>query len=356
MFTYAVMILKLVLIMQIIFLHSCFISDPIVFFITLFGPIFLVFAFNFVIFLLGVRVVVTQSRKKKISVKSAIKTMITIVGLMVIFGLTWLFGALTVRETSTVAQYLFVIFNGFQGFLFFVFICVIGKDGREFWTYVITSSLRRKSKKSFTSSTQSPREKAGFTYQNPTFTEQLLTGSNFTKSEELSHLHNKTETEMNTITPNQESTSDNILIKGSLPKTLSLEEIGTGMESEMEMESELDIERSVMMVNEDAANMMQGGKNGKMKTNVMQSEGTGEAQMDVMGGEMYRDMQANVMQDGVSGHDTDPANIMGGEVNQRDTRASVGQKEVNVFEQKLKEFEELKFAPSSEKRNENITG
>ena len=345
--------LKLVLIMQIIFLHSCFISDPIVFFVTLFGPIFLVFGFNVIIFCLGVRVVVTQSRKKKISVKSTIKTMITIVGLMVIFGLTWLFGALTVREASTVAQYLFVIFNGFQGFLFFVFICLIGKDGREFWTYVITSSLRRKSKKSFTSSTLSPREKTGFTYQNPTFTEQLLTRSNFTKSEELSHLHNKTETEMNTITPNQESTSDNILIKGSLPKTLGLEEIGTGMESEMEME---DIERSVMMANEDAANIMQGGENGNMKTNVTHNDETGEAQSDVMGVEMYRDMQANVMQDRVSGHDTDPANIMEGEVNQHDTRASVGQKEVNVFEQKLKEFEELKFAPSSEKENVNFTG
>ena len=233
---------------------------------------------------------------------------------------------------------------------------MIGKDGREFWTYVITSSLRRKSKKSFTSSTQSPREKAGFTYQNPTFTEQLLTGSNFTKSEELSHLHNKTETEMNTITPNQESTSDNILIKGSLPKTLGLEEIGTGMESEMEMESELDIERSVMMANEDAANMMQGGENRNMKTNVTHSEGTGEAQRDVMGGEMQRDMEANVMQDRVSGHDMDPANISEGEVNQHDTEASVGQNEVNIFEQKLKEFEELQFTPLCEKGNENSTG
>ena len=93
-----------------------------------------------------------------------------------------------------------------------------------------------------------------------------------------------------------------------------------------------------------------------MKTNVTHNDETGEAQSDVMGVEMYRDMQANVMQDRVSGHDTDPANIMEGEVNQHDTRASVGQKEVNVFEQKLKEFEELKFAPSSEKENVNFTG
>ena len=61
-----------------------------------------------------------------------------------------------------------------------------------------------------------------------------------------------------------------------------------------------------------------------------------------MGDEMHRDLQ-------VSGHDTDPANILECDGNQHDTAAGVGQKEVNVFEQKLKEFEELKFEPSSEK-------
>ena len=325
------------------------------FFVTLFGPIFLVFAFNFVIFLLGVRVVVTQSRKKKISVKSAIKTMITIVGLMVIFGLTWLFGALTVRGASIVAQYLFVIFNGFQGFFFFVSICLIGKDGRKFCTYLLTMSLRSKNKKSSTLGTNNLQEKAGIT--SPRYT--VLTGSNFNKRQDLKldgHLHNKTEIKMNTIIPIQVATSDNILIKGSLPKTLGLEEIGTGMKSEMEMESELEIERSVMMANEDAANMMQGGENRNMKTNVTHSEGTGEAQRDVMGDEMQRDMEANVMQDRVSGHDMDPANISEGEVNQHDTEASVGQNEVNIFEQKLKEFEELQFTPLCEKGNENSTG
>ena len=317
----------------IFFLHSCFISDPIVFFVTLFGPIFVVFAFNFVIFILGVRVLVTQSRKKKISVKSAIKTMISIVGLMVIFGLTWLFGALTVREASTAFQYLFVIFNGFQGFFFFVVICLIGKDGREFWSYVITNSLRRKSKKSFTSSTSNPREKA---YHNPIYTtEQLLTGSNLNKSEELkldSPLQEKTEYEMDTIIPNQQATSDKIYIKGSLPETLGLEEFGTGMESEMDMESELG-NVMIAIANEDAvieANIMQGGMNGGIKTDVTHSELNGDEQTDVMYSEVNRDIQANVLQDRVNENNA-----------------------VNVFEQ---EFEELNFTPSSVKGNENSIG
>ena len=276
--------------------------------------------------------------------------MISIVGLMVTFGLTWLFGALTVREASTVFQYLFVIFNGFQGFVFFVVICLIGKDGREFWTYVITSSLCRKSKKFSTSGTSNLREKAGFTYHNPRYTaEQLLTGSNFNKREELkfnSQLREKTEIKMDTIIPNQEATSGKIYIKGSLPETLGLEEIGTGMESEIDMESQLDIERNVMMANEDEANLLQGEVNGDIKIN-------GNIETDVMGGEMNRDMQASVMQDRVNGHDTDPTNVMGYGITQHDTIASFAQNEVNVFEQKLKEFEELQFAPLGEKRSEN---
>ena len=57
--------------------------------------------------------------------------MISIVSLVMMLGLTWLFGALTVRESSIVFQYLFIIFNGFQGFFIFVFVCIGGKDARE---------------------------------------------------------------------------------------------------------------------------------------------------------------------------------------------------------------------------------
>ena len=44
---------------------------------------------------------------------------------MVLFGLTWLFWAMTVREASIVFQYLFVISNALQGFFFFVFIIYV---------------------------------------------------------------------------------------------------------------------------------------------------------------------------------------------------------------------------------------
>ena len=161
------------------------------FFVTFLAPIFALILFNIVIFILSVRVLVTHTIKKKKSAKATIKTMISIVGIMVMFGLTWLFGALTVREASTAFQYLFVIFNGFQGFFFFIFNCLISKDGREFWTYVIISccGLRNCTKYSSLSSklgTSHPKRRTGSTplgASNPNYRSRCMSGSGFSSSE-----------------------------------------------------------------------------------------------------------------------------------------------------------------------------
>ena len=173
------------------FLHSCFISDTIVFFVTFLAPIFALLLFNVVMFILAVRVLVIHSMKKKKSVKSTIKTMISIVGIMVMFGLTWLFGALTVREASTAFQYLFVIFNGFQGFFFFIFNCLISKDGREFWTNAIVSccGLRyctRYSSLSSKLSSSHGKRRTGSTslgVSNPNYRSRCMSASGFSSSE-----------------------------------------------------------------------------------------------------------------------------------------------------------------------------
>ena len=67
----------------------------------------------------------------------------SIAGVMFLFGLTWLFGALTVTgfgdpRTSTAFQVLFVILNALQGFFIFLFFCVFNKDARELWLVMIT--------------------------------------------------------------------------------------------------------------------------------------------------------------------------------------------------------------------------
>jgi hypothetical protein len=52
---------------------------------------------------------------------------------MVILGLTWSFGALTIGDTRVVFQYLFVIFNSAQGFFIFLVHCLGNPEARRAW-------------------------------------------------------------------------------------------------------------------------------------------------------------------------------------------------------------------------------
>ena len=109
-------------------------------------------------FILGVRVLIKSTRQKAIqgnnrkNVRNTIKLVAGICGLMTLFGLSWIFGVLTINTASKAFQYLFVILNAFQGFYFFVFICLLGKDGRNFWIELFRLRSFKKSllKSSFT--------------------------------------------------------------------------------------------------------------------------------------------------------------------------------------------------------------
>jgi len=134
---------------------SCFISNAALFFGTFLGPIFVILIFNVVIFVMVIRVLVKHSRKKigrtnqQLDRKTAIKILISIVGVSSLFGLTWLFGALTVTGfadpmSSTTFQVFFVILNAFQGFFIFLFFCVFSSDARESWLKVFSGGYKLK--------------------------------------------------------------------------------------------------------------------------------------------------------------------------------------------------------------------
>ena len=103
-----------------------------------------VMIFNIVMVVLAFRLVVQQNRKKffqggeKYRVKLTIKSIVSLVWLIVLFGVCWLFGLMTIREASKVFQYLFVLCNAFQGFYFFLFVCLNQKEARDFWAYMLT--------------------------------------------------------------------------------------------------------------------------------------------------------------------------------------------------------------------------
>ena len=119
---------------------SCFIGEIGVFFGAFLGPIFAILLFNSVMFVIVTVVLVRHTRsslgrmnKEKMNRKSTIRLLISLAGIMALFGLTWLFAALTVEEASLAFQFLFAIFNSLQGFFIFLFFCVISKDARELW-------------------------------------------------------------------------------------------------------------------------------------------------------------------------------------------------------------------------------
>ena len=85
------------------------------------------------------------ANKEHANRKTVVRLMISMMVVMALFGLTWVFGALTVREASTAFQFLCAIFNSLQGFFISLFFCVFGKEGREFWLQVLCCGGRIKS-------------------------------------------------------------------------------------------------------------------------------------------------------------------------------------------------------------------
>ena len=79
--------------------------------------------------------------------KGVLKTMISIIAIMFMFGLQWLFGAITIEEASPVFSWLFLIFSTLQGFFLFLFWVVISKEAREEWLNFFSCGKRFKQKK-----------------------------------------------------------------------------------------------------------------------------------------------------------------------------------------------------------------
>ena len=96
----------------------------------------LVLSFNMVIFVVVIVVLVRHLRRKsKNQGKKAgtLQLMLNITGVAFLFGLTWLFGALTFVNRQNAFQILFALTNSFQGFMIFIFFCVLNSDVRLAW-------------------------------------------------------------------------------------------------------------------------------------------------------------------------------------------------------------------------------
>ena len=129
--------------------NSCFLKHPGVFFGAFLGPIFAVVLFNLVMFIWVIVILVRHTRgqlersKEAIKPKTILRLVISISGVMFLFGLTWLFAAFTftIADNNVLRitfQALFVVFASFQGFFIFLFFCVFNKEARESWREVLS--------------------------------------------------------------------------------------------------------------------------------------------------------------------------------------------------------------------------
>ena len=123
---------------------SCFISNVIVFFVAFLGPIFVILLFNIITSIIVIKALIKHTRKKiehtdenESKFSSVLRLLISTIGIMTTFGLTWLFGAFTILDASLPFQILFTVFNSFQGFFIFLFYCVINNEARQAWYAVL---------------------------------------------------------------------------------------------------------------------------------------------------------------------------------------------------------------------------
>lgn len=121
---------------------SCFHKHPGVFFGAFLGPIFIVILFNVVV-LFCVIVVVIQHKRKRVELQkdslspaAVARLIVSIIGIMTLLGMMWLFATLTFQTGDDqtlrdIFQTLFTLSASFQGFFIFIFYCILNKVARE---------------------------------------------------------------------------------------------------------------------------------------------------------------------------------------------------------------------------------
>ena len=138
---------------------SCFHKHPAVFFGAFLGPIFIVLLFNLIVFIWVIVIVLTNharrketSSREKSTFKDVLRRVLSLGGVMFLFGLTWLFAALTINIAGNQVlritfQALFVVSASFQGFFIFLFFSVLKKEARDSWKEILLCRRNKSRKK-----------------------------------------------------------------------------------------------------------------------------------------------------------------------------------------------------------------
>ena len=128
-------------------------------------PVFLILIFNIIMYILIIRAIIAHTiRKNKRQNRSpitkfeAVKMLVSFSGIMILFGMTWLFAVFTFITEPTISfivQFLFAFFNTSQGFFIFVFFVFLNNESRQAWKSLLCPRSIRKQIVSTISTTNS---------------------------------------------------------------------------------------------------------------------------------------------------------------------------------------------------------
>ncbi|KAF8790711.1 Adhesion G-protein coupled receptor G4 like protein [Argiope bruennichi] len=112
------------------------------------APSCLILAVNFTVFVLVSRVIFTPRLTTKTSNNpSSLVTAAQVRGaftVMILLGVTWVFGTMAFGEMKLIFQYAFCISNSLQGFLIFLVRCLLYPEARNAWFYLFKTGKFKK--------------------------------------------------------------------------------------------------------------------------------------------------------------------------------------------------------------------
>ena len=94
---------------------------------------------------------------------STVKLLSNITGVFCLLGLTWVFGAFTIKKADLAFQIMFTVTNSLQGFFIFIFFCVLNGDVRAAWVMSLPCKCRTTKSTSNTKEPPKPQCTVGLT-------------------------------------------------------------------------------------------------------------------------------------------------------------------------------------------------
>lgn len=124
-------------------------SNPYIYYISFLGPSCIILLANLIVFIMVTKVLFTPRMTTSIHINrnSYTVTAAQVRGaftVMVLLGVTWIFGAFAVGDAKLVFQYLFCIANSLQGFLIFIVRCLHYHEARNAWLQLFQTGTLKK--------------------------------------------------------------------------------------------------------------------------------------------------------------------------------------------------------------------